>query len=103
MTARSTTKYRNLKKNPEVSLLVDSRHVQPPPARSQLKALTIHGVCRQVDDLDQAIQIRDRFLHYHPHLQRIAEDEDTAFLIVDIHYLLLLDGPVDSHYVSLQS
>jgi nitroimidazol reductase NimA-like FMN-containing flavoprotein (pyridoxamine 5'-phosphate oxidase superfamily) len=95
VTQRSTKKYRNLKENPSVSLLIDSRTED---GKGRTKALTVTGSVQGAGDEDRAAAIRERLLARHPHLQAFIADRDAEILVVKIRSLQLLDGVTDAHY-----
>jgi nitroimidazol reductase NimA-like FMN-containing flavoprotein (pyridoxamine 5'-phosphate oxidase superfamily) len=95
VTQASTKKYRNLKENPSVSLLVDSRQTGP---RGRAKALTVTGTFARVEDEGRKEEIRGRLLARHPHLKDFMDQPDAELMIVKVAALQLLDGLTDAYY-----
>lgn len=100
VTKRDTTKFRNLRRNPRVSLLVDTRDEPEEDERSTL-ALTVAGRVEPVEDPIELHQVRSALQERHPGLGPILESADTAVLYVRIESLLLLDGPNEAHFEEL--
>ena len=97
-THNSTKKYKNLQQNPAVSLLIDSREINP---RQQVQALTVTGVYQPMDDKREKEQIKTRLLNRHPHLKDFMSHPDTAILGIQVQSFLLLNGIAESHFASL--
>ena len=99
VTHKNTTKFNNLQKNPSVSLLIDSRETQP---RSNAQALTIDGVFIPLIDDNKRQKIRDRMLESFPHMKNFLHHPESEIIRVKINSFLLLDGLIESHFVSLK-
>ena len=99
VTHKNTTKFNNLQKNPSVSLLIDSRETQP---RSNAQALTIDGVFIPLIDDNKRQNIRDRMLESFPHMKNFLHHPESEIIRVKINSFLLLDGLIESHFVSLK-
>ena len=97
-TNRSTKKFKNLQKNPAVSLLIDSREVNP---RQQVQALTVTGVYQPVDGKQEKEKIKTRLLERHPHLVDFMSHSHTVMLSIKVQSFLLLNGISSSHFASL--
>jgi hypothetical protein len=89
----------NIQKNPSVSLLIDSRETQP---RSNAQALTIGGVFIPLVDDNKIQKIRDRMLESFPHMKDFIHHPESEIIRVKINSFLLLDGLIESHFVSLK-
>jgi nitroimidazol reductase NimA-like FMN-containing flavoprotein (pyridoxamine 5'-phosphate oxidase superfamily) len=98
VTHKNTTKFKNLQKNPWVSLLIDSREIQP---RSNAQALTITGVFVPLVDENQKQEIRDNMLKSFPHMKDFIHHPESELIRIKINSLLFLDGLTQSHFVSL--
>jgi len=85
-TYRHTRKYRNLQKNPRVSLLIDSRE------RMQARALTIEGEAAEPDAGEEREKARQLLLEIHPHMQGFLDEKDTALLCVKVRAGVFADG-----------
>lgn len=85
-TLRQTRKYRNIKSNPRVSLLVDSRSNSEDDFYSAM-AVTILGTVRECDE-DQGMQ--QLFLSRHPGLSSFVHSPGCALLCVEVtrYYLV---------------
>jgi len=99
VTHKNTTKFNNLQKNPSVSLLIDSRETQP---RSNAQALTIGGVFIPLIDDNKRQKIRDRMLESFPHMKDFIHHPESEIIRVKINSFLLLDGLIESHFLSLK-
>ena len=95
VTPRSTRKYRNIIKNPHVSLLIDTRGDRGP---DNTQALTVAGTCVVLEDDEEIALVKAAFHRRHPHLQGFIHKEDVAFLCVDFDAFLFLDGPERAHH-----
>lgn len=100
-TQKSTKKYRNLKDNPSVSLLIDSREVDP-MNRTHAKALTITGVVQRTVEEDQKAHLLQRLLTRHPQLQDLANQPDIEVIVVKAKTFQLLDGVGDAYYETIE-
>jgi nitroimidazol reductase NimA-like FMN-containing flavoprotein (pyridoxamine 5'-phosphate oxidase superfamily) len=96
ITSTSSRKYANALRNPEVSLLIDSR--KDAPDRESVQALTITGTCAPVHDEARKAEAMERLLALNPGLKAIAEQGDADVLEVEIETVLLLSGPVDAFF-----
>lgn len=88
VTSRSTRKYANLRAEPRVSLLIDSRSHQPSDIHEAV-AVTVLGEAEEVTGKEQ----EDLLAHYlarHPHLEGFAASPSCALLRVWIksYYLV---------------
>jgi len=99
VTHKNTTKFNNLQKNPLVSLLIDSRETQP---RSNAQALTISGVFIPLIDENKKQKIRDRMLESFPHMKDFIHHPESELIRIKINSFLLLDGLIESHFMSLK-
>ncbi len=94
-TRKSTKKYDNLKKNPTVSLLVDSRQTEN--ARP-LRALTMTGTYLGAYPASERADLRKRLIERHPELGSFIDDARTEIVVIKIRALQLLDGVLDAYY-----
>ena len=97
VTYRHTQKYKNLAKNPAVSLLIDTRD-EVVQDRQNVKALTITGQYEAVRDRKKKETIRKNLIKHHPHLQEIIGHEDGEIIAIRIASFLFLDGPTDAYF-----
>ena len=98
VTHRATKKYRNLMKNPAVSLLIDTREEAE---HTQAQALTVEGVFQKILDEDKRTLIRSRLLAVHPHLRDFADHPDAELLCIKVKSFLLLTGLDEAHFEAL--
>jgi nitroimidazol reductase NimA-like FMN-containing flavoprotein (pyridoxamine 5'-phosphate oxidase superfamily) len=99
VTGADTRKYKNMLQNDQVSLLVDDRCQSPD--RSQGRALTVGGRFQLLADAEQAEQVKQDFAARFPHLLELLEQEDTRLVRIRVHSFLLLDGPTQSQYMTV--
>lgn len=98
-TRRSTVKYRNLTKNPAVSLLIDTRGDKQKEAGVQgTMALTVGGVFAEVMDEAGRRKAREMLILRHPDLGVFLDHPETCVFAIEIRSFLLLDGLTDSYY-----
>ncbi|MGD2185901.1 MAG: pyridoxamine 5'-phosphate oxidase family protein [Desulfobacterales bacterium] len=95
VTHRNTQKYKNLTENPAVSLLIDSREESP---RSEAKALTIEGVCAEIEGEEKQKKATAKLLAVHPHLAGFIDHPEAEILCVKIDSFLLLNGLQEAHF-----
>ncbi len=98
VTFKDTRKYRNLRENPWVSLLIDTREEDRGLRRPQAKALTVTGVFEQIGDDGMRRQIREALMRKHAQLEGFADHPDAEVFSIRIHSFLLLDGLTNSHF-----
>lgn len=99
LTRKDSRKFRNIKANPKVCLMVDTR-ANHGGARAKIKALTISGTCSSVSLSDQG-RLLDRLLHTHPQLEILAQHKDAVVMEVAAESFLFLDGVNDAFFVDL--
>jgi nitroimidazol reductase NimA-like FMN-containing flavoprotein (pyridoxamine 5'-phosphate oxidase superfamily) len=98
VTHRETNKYKNLKENPAVSLLIDTREERGASPRSEARALTVGGVFQEIDEEDKRASVRARLLERHPNLGAFLDDSDAELLCIRVNSFLLLQGLTNAHY-----
>jgi len=101
VTFKDTKKYRNLRENLWVSLLIDTREEDRASRRSRAKALTITGKFEQIQDENLRRQIREALIRRHAQLESFANHPDAEVFSIRIHSFLLLDGLTNSHFETL--
>jgi len=101
VTHRETKKYRNLQKNPDVSLLIDSRsgNVNGSPG-DHISALTINGTFQKIEDDAKRERVRATLLDRHPVLREFLTDPGAEIIAVRCRSFQLLEGIRDSYFVS---
>ena len=100
VTLRNTQKYKNLNKNPAVSLLIDTREKSP---RSEAKALTVEGVCTKIESDAKRKKVKTKLLAAHPHLDGFINHPEAEILCIKISSFLLLKGLLDAHFEPIKS
>jgi general stress protein 26 len=101
VTSRSTKKFQNCLRNPNVSLLIDTREDDAQQNREQVKALTVEGICHVVEETTVEEQLRAAFVKRCPHVRKLIHHPDSAILRVRVQSFLLLDGVIDSYFVKI--
>ncbi|MBE0431405.1 MAG: pyridoxamine 5'-phosphate oxidase family protein [Dehalococcoidia bacterium] len=81
VTGRNTRKYRNIRENGNVSLLIDNRTNQPSDI-SEAIAITASGSASE--EVSSATLWWDVFLSRHPQLRQFVEAPDTAIIVVAV-------------------
>jgi len=100
MTLRTTQKFRNISRNPWVSVLVDTRSHSS--GRDNIQALTVSGYCSPLTDAQIRLDIFSRMVDRHPHLQDLSNHADLEVLTIHATAFLLMDGALKSHYFLLE-
>lgn len=100
VTRRDTRKYRNLTKNPAVSLLIDNREKYP---RSAANALTVAGVYAKIESEQKNKKVKQNLLAVHPHLTDLINHPDAEILCIQIHSFLMLKGLEEAHFESINA
>jgi len=96
MTLKTTQKYRNIRHNPRVSVLVDTRSRHSGSEKNQ--ALTISATCSLSAGAEIHSDILSRIVQKHPHLQDLAGIPDIEVLALHPTSFLLMDGALQSYY-----
>lgn len=99
MTQKDSRKFRNISANPRVSLIVDTRHDNL-EKRTSIKALTINGTCRPVEQTGQN-GLKDLLLKKHPQLKALADHQDALVIEISAESFLLLDGVNNAFFMEL--
>jgi len=87
-TIRDTRKYRNIKKTPRVSLLIDSRTNQVNDFRD-VEALTAVGSAQEISDELKSGYLRG-YLEKHPSLEGFAKAPDCALMKIQVAKYILV-------------
>lgn len=94
-THRNTRKFRNMKKNPVVSLLIDSRDL------TEAQALTVEGEFEEIQNETEKKKILDMLLNDHPQLNDFVDHPDAAFICINASSLVFLNGLTDPYYETI--
>jgi len=87
-TLRDTRKYRNIKKTPSVSLLIDSRTNQANDFKD-VEALTAVGSAEEISDELKSGYLRG-YLEKHPSLDGFAKAPDCALMKIQVAQYILV-------------
>lgn len=98
LTLTGTKKYRNLRGNSAVSLLIDSREEAIDHHRQNIRALTVSGVFEPVEDPLEQKRVMQQLLERHPHLREVAESSEAKVFAVRAKTFQLLDGVSRSYF-----
>lgn len=101
VTYKDSIKFRNLEKNPSVSLLVDTRETQGGGRPSETRALTVEGVYEPFQEEREREEVRKRLLAIHPQLKVFLEDPGAEIIAVRVLSFLLLDGLTNAAYAKV--
>ena len=101
MTLKTTQKYRNIRHNPQVSVLVDTR--SHPFGSDNIQALTVSGYCSLISDTQIRSDILSQMVDRHPHLQDLSNHADIEVLAIHSTAFLLMDGALKSHHFYFSS
>ena len=91
-TYRNTRKFVNLKENPRVSLLIDSRDV------ADAQALTVEGVFEEIETETERSKVRKLLLDAHPQLNDFVNHPDAAFICINAKALVFLKGLTEAYH-----
>ena len=100
VTPRNSKKYRNIRRCPNVSMLIDTRGEQ---TRNNTQALTLTGICHTLGDDQEVSFVKEAFNRQRPHLHDLICKGDVAFLRIEFDFFLFLDGPEKAHHEFLRT
>ncbi|MCG6881115.1 MAG: pyridoxamine 5'-phosphate oxidase family protein [Deltaproteobacteria bacterium] len=103
VTQQTGTKYANLKQNPNVSLLIDTREEHQGKERPNALALTVNGRFEEIQDLARKAEITGVLLERHPHMADFVSDARITVFAVKVTSFLLMDGLTESHYMDVNA
>lgn len=98
ITLSGTRKYRNLEGNHAVSLLIDTREEDVDHRRRDIRALTVSGLFRKLEEPSEEAKVRRQLLERHPHLRELAESGKAKVFAVRVKSFQLLNGVSRSHF-----
>lgn len=99
-TSRGSLKYNNIEGNPEVSLLIDTRE-QLRDTLEHVKALTVYGQARIIQDEEKQRKLMDTLVKNHPSLAVFSNPGDSCVIEVKTNKFLLLDGITEAEHYTL--
>ena len=88
VTGRATRKYENLRADPRVALLIDSRSHEPSDIH-QAVAVTVLGEVEEVSDSERD-RLLPAYLAKHPHLEHFASSPSSAMFQVHVRSYYLV-------------
>ena len=86
VTDRNTRKYRNIKENNNIAILIDNRTNQPSDV-TRATAITVIGTARE--ELANKTNLQAIFLTRHPQLQKFVDNPDNALILVNIREYII--------------
>ena len=81
VTDRNTRKYRNIKENNNISLLIDNRTNQPSDIS---KAIAITVIGKACEEVEQKNNLQSVFLTRHPQLQQFTNEPQNSLILVRV-------------------
>ncbi len=91
LTPRSTRKYRNIRKNENVALLIDSRKNRPEDYLSA-DSISILGKAYPMRKSEKRSSLETIITKKHPVLRKIMDSPETALILVKIHLCIHVTG-----------
>ena len=98
ISSRSSKKYSNLLRNPQVSACIVEGSVTE---QSETTAVCLTGICTPMAEGAERDAARERLLKAHASLGRLAAHPDADILQMELYSVLLLRGAVDAYFESL--
>ncbi len=102
ITPRDSHKYKNMRENPAVSLLIDTRQNMSNQAYNEIIALTISGRFQGIIGDSEQERIRNELSRKHPELKDFFENPESEPVKIIIESIMLLEGPNNPHYGMIQ-
>jgi nitroimidazol reductase NimA-like FMN-containing flavoprotein (pyridoxamine 5'-phosphate oxidase superfamily) len=100
ITLKGSTKYLNIKINPMVSLLIDTRNYLLNESE-EIKALTVYGKAKLIVDKNEREANIKLLTRKYNHLVHLAGKVDVCVIQVTVESFLLLNGVNDSYRINL--
>ncbi len=101
VTHKNTKKYSNMVANPSVSLLIDTREDHRGEGRLNVKAMTVEGIFKKIEDEDKRESVRCKILDRHPYLKEFVNHSDSEVFSIKFKSFQLLEGLTDSYFETL--
>lgn len=98
VSSKSSHKWINMQKNPQVSLLIDDRDGKLADRRAEIKALTITGRFHEVSDPAEEKEIMKQIAGVNPAIASFFSGPQCGIVDIKVESFLLLDGPRDAFY-----
>jgi hypothetical protein len=96
MASIDSVKCRNIKDNPNVSMLIDTRLSESTP-----RALTIYGKAEIVVDKELKSGYLQKLLYVSPDLSVFGEASSSCIILVRITGFLLMDGITEGGFIEV--
>jgi len=100
-TPANSRKWANLKKNPNMALLIDEREKALAGNRPQTRAMTVGCELFPVDDDEEKARILGILAAAHPHLRDFLAAPEIEVIRGKPRWLLLLTGAEHSEFINL--
>ena len=81
VTNRNTRKYKNIKENNNISLLIDNRTNHPSDVSQAIAITAIGTACEEVENRSSLQAI---FLARHPQLKQFVDDQNNAIMLITV-------------------
>lgn len=94
---KASSKCVNIRTNPNVSLLVDTRSGSLAGGNG-IKALTAYGLAEIVEDEEAMQKLKERLVAINPGLAAISASPDACVIKVKIESCLMLEGVAESRF-----
>lgn len=98
MTLSDTRKYKNMSKNPAVSILIDTRDAPMETDHAHAMALTVSGRFDTISDAAERVAIREQLLKKHPELKSFFEDPRGEPIKIILESYIFLEGPTKAFH-----
>lgn len=92
---QDSKKFKNLLRNPNVSILVDTRQDHSNPIEKKIKSVTFEGIHQPIEQ-EEIKEIKTHLAQDHLELNKILNSPGCTVFGIKLKSFLLLDGPVDS-------
>lgn len=93
LTSMNSRKYKNLKENKNVSVIIDSRQQLEVGSKRPITSVTFDGECFEIENPLLEV-MRAQFRARHPELGEILAQDSCVIFGVRLKNYLLLNGPV---------
>lgn len=94
---RDSRKYRNMRENPSVCLLIDNRR-ETSTRYTEIEALNISGRFQPIIEESERALIHEELSKRHPGLTDLFENPGVETIKIIIESVLLLEGPTKAYY-----
>ena len=98
VTLKDSRKYQNMRENPAVSLLVDTRQDTSTSGYTETVALTLTGRFQPIIEDTERERVREELSRRHPGLKDLFEDPGGIPVKIVIESVLFLEGATKAYY-----